>query len=185
MQLTDLLPIDDWICIEKEINRRSGLDAAVFDTNGFRITGFKKWANRLCPVIKANDKGQSFICAVAHMNIATAAKKSRQPFTEECDGGLVKACVPIIVDDTYLGALCGCGMVLDDGEVDTFLINKITGIDEEKLQELSSDVRYITSDEIDSVVDYMSETITTIIKKYKVNHYETLHKESIRRQNSD
>ena len=167
MKLTDLLPLDKWVQIEQEITRRSGLDASVFDVRGYRITGFKAWANRICPAVKANDKGQSFICAVAHMNIAAQAKQSKQPVIEECDAGLVKACVPIIVKNEYVGALCGCGMVLDDGEADTFLINKITGIDESKLEELSKDVPSISSDSLKSTLGFMSKTVDEIIKKHK------------------
>ncbi|MFH1102653.1 MAG: PocR ligand-binding domain-containing protein [Pseudomonadota bacterium] len=167
MKLTDLLPLDKWVQIEQEITRRSGLDASAFDTRGFRITGVKAWANRICPVVKANDKGQSFICAVAHMNIAAQAKQSKQPVIEECDAGLVKACVPIIVKNEYIGALCGCGLVLGDGEVDTFFINKITGIDESKLEELSKDVPAISSDSLKSIVDFMSRAVDEIIKKYE------------------
>jgi ligand-binding sensor protein len=181
MELTDLLSLDDWTKIEKEINLRSQLDASVFDINGFRITGFKKWANRLCPVVKASNKGQSFICAVAHMNIAGVAKNHRQPVIEECDAGLVKVCVPIFVRGNYIGAVCGCGMLMDEGEVDTFLINKVTGIDEENLKELSSDVLHISSEKINTIVDFMSETITGIIKNFEEKNHETLHTESIRR----
>ena len=75
MKLLDILPAENWIELEKEINKRSGLNASVFDAEGIRITDFKKWANRLCPVVKANEKGQSYICAVAHQNAANQAKK--------------------------------------------------------------------------------------------------------------
>lgn len=37
MKLTDVLPLEKWIELEKEINRRSGLNASVFDINGIRI----------------------------------------------------------------------------------------------------------------------------------------------------
>ena len=56
--------------MSKEINRQSGLNAAVYDVAGVRITDFKKWANRLCPALRGTEKGQKFICAVAHQNIA-------------------------------------------------------------------------------------------------------------------
>ena len=43
MKLTDVLPLEKWIELEKEINRRSGLNASVFDINGIRISDFQKW----------------------------------------------------------------------------------------------------------------------------------------------
>jgi hypothetical protein len=66
LNLSDIAALENWIELEKKINDRSGLNASVFDAAGVRITDFKKWANKLCPVIKSNQKGQNFICALAH-----------------------------------------------------------------------------------------------------------------------
>ena len=41
MKLTDLLPIEKWVELEKEIYEKSGLDVNVFDPDGYRITAFK------------------------------------------------------------------------------------------------------------------------------------------------
>lgn len=120
MKLIDLAPLQKWIELEKDIHQKSGLDVNVFDTNGYRISDFKKWANRLCPEIKATDKGQSFICAPAHMNIAVLAMRSQQPVIEECDAGMLKLVAPIFLGDEYVGAFGACGFLLDDGEVDSF-----------------------------------------------------------------
>jgi hypothetical protein len=77
VELTDLLPLEKWTQIENEIHQHSGLESNVFNTDGIRITDNKVWVNRLCPAIKATDKGQSFICAVAHMNLANQAKDEK------------------------------------------------------------------------------------------------------------
>ena len=88
MRLVDILPSKNWVELEQEIHKRSGLNASVFDADGIRITKFQKWANRLCPMIKANEKGQSYICAVAHQNIAAQSMKKKEPIVEECDAVL-------------------------------------------------------------------------------------------------
>ena len=41
MKLVDILPIEKWIEIEQEINRQSGLNAAVYDVAGMKITDLK------------------------------------------------------------------------------------------------------------------------------------------------
>jgi ligand-binding sensor protein len=166
MKLTDILPLDRWIELEKEINARFGLDANVFDTAGIRISDFKKWANKLCPEIKATDKGQSFICAVAHMNIANQAMESRQAVIEECDAGLVKVVVPIFADDTFLGAVGACGVLLDDGEVETFLIDKITGISEEKAEALAADIGAIKREDAEELARFVQGKIDGILDEY-------------------
>lgn len=60
MKLSDVAPLAKWLELEQKINEHSGLNASVFDVAGMRITDFKRWANRLCPLIKADQKGQSY-----------------------------------------------------------------------------------------------------------------------------
>jgi len=164
MKLTDILPLEKWIELEKEINKVSGLNTSIFNSEGYRITDFKKWANRLCPAIKATDKGQSFICAVAHMNLAAQAMQTGEPVIEECDAGLVKIAVPIFAGDEFLGAFSACGALLDDGEADLFLINKITEIDEKEAESLSEGIPVITTVEAESLAKIMKEKIDGIVQ---------------------
>ena len=162
MKLTDILPLEKWVELEKDINRRSGLNASVFDINGIRISDFKKWANSLCPTIKANVKGQSFICAVAHMNIAAQAKQTGKAVIEECDAGLFKVVYPVFVEGEFLGVVGGCGMLLDNAETEIFLINKITDIDNEKLAELSKGISRKSRKEVEELAQYLKEEVDKI-----------------------
>ena len=163
MKLTDIVPEETWVELEEEINKRSGLDANVFNVEGYRISECKNWANKLCPEIKATDKGQSFICAPAHMNIAVQAMRTKKTVIEDCDAGLVKMVVPIFVDEVFVGAIGACGFLLDDGEVDTFLVNKMTGIEEEKIERLSEGIPAITTSKAESLSKYITEEIDKII----------------------
>ncbi|MFH1983068.1 MAG: PocR ligand-binding domain-containing protein [Pseudomonadota bacterium] len=168
MKLTDLQPLEDWVALEKSIHARAGIDASVFDTNGIRITDYKKWVNRLCPVIKGNPKGQTFICASAHQNIAAMAQKTKEPVVEECDAGMVKIVVPVFVKGEFLGGVGGCGMLLgDDTEVETFLIGKTTGIDEEELIPLTEGIPRISQDDADALGRYIGGRVAEIVKKYE------------------
>jgi ligand-binding sensor protein len=167
MELTDLLPLENWKELEKEITRRSGLDANIFNIDGIRITDYKNWANRLCPAIKATDKGQSYICAVAHMNLSIQAKQTQKSLVEECDAGLVKIIVPIFMKDEFFGAVSACGFLLDDGEVDSFLVNMTTGIDEEDIERLSADIETISTEKASTVISYIEEEISKIISKFE------------------
>jgi ligand-binding sensor protein len=165
MELTNLLPIEKWKELEREITRRSGLDANIFNIDGIRITDYKNWANKLCPAIKATDKGQSYICAVAHMNLSAQAKQTQESLVEECDAGLVKIIVPIFIKDKFLGAVGACGFLLDGGEVDSFLVNMTTGIDEEEVERLSADIETISIEKARIVLSFIEEEISKIIRK--------------------
>jgi ligand-binding sensor protein len=167
MKLSDVLPLEQWLELERQINNRFGLNAAVFDKDGIRITDYENWVNRLCPVVKAHEMGQSFICAVANQNITAQAIETRKPVIEECDAGLVKIAVPIFVDDEFLGIAGGCGLLLDDGEMESFLVSKITGIDEKEIQGLSDDINRITTHEAESLIEYVQQQIDRIVSDFK------------------
>jgi len=167
MKLTDIAPLDKWLELEQKINERSGLNASVFNVDGVRITNFKRWANKLCPVIKADEKGQNYICAVAHQNIAAEAERSRQPVIAECDAGLMKMVVPIFVNGAFLGVAGGCGYVLGDGEVDTFMVNKTIGLAEEKLKNLSDDVPVMTPEQAQSLTEFIQNEVGQILNAYE------------------
>jgi ligand-binding sensor protein len=167
MQLTDIAPLKTWIELEQKINERSGLNASVFDVDGVRITDFKKWANKLCPVIKADEKGQDYICAVAHQNIAAQAKRSRRAVVAECDAGLMKLVVPIFLNGEFLGVAGGCGYIAENGEVEMFMISKTTGITEEKLMDLSDDIAVMTPEQAESHTKFIQIEIEQIIKEYE------------------
>ena len=162
MELTDILPIEKWMELEKDIHERSGLASNVFNVDGIRITDYKVWVNRLCPVVKAHDSGQSFICAVAHMNIADMAKNSKETVIEECDAGLLKLVVPIFVKGEFLGAVGACGLLLDDGDVDSFMVNRTIEIGEAKIEELSDDIKKVSTEEVEALGEYITERIGKI-----------------------
>ena len=163
MELTDLLPLEKWAELEKDIHARSGLESNVFNTDGIRITDNKVWVNRLCPAIKATDKGQAFICAVAHMNLAKQAREEKRAVIEECDAGLMKIVVPIIVDGEFIGAIGACGLLPADGEVDSFLVNKITEIDEETIVQLCEDMAVIEKNAAEEVAQFIWEKIQAVV----------------------
>ena len=166
MKLVDIMPVEKWVYLEQAINRRSGLNASVFDSEGVRITNFKKWANMLCPVIKANSKGQSFICATAHQNAANQSRQTGKPAVVECDAGLVKYVVPIFLDEMFLGVAGGCGLLPQDGEVEVFLIHKVTDIDETDIEILSRSINTIGQDKIESIIDFTQKEIDRILQEF-------------------
>jgi ligand-binding sensor protein len=130
MELTDIAPLEVWKKLEDEICKRSGLNASVFDMKGIRITGSENWVNELCPKIKAHTKGQTFICSLAHQNIVAQVEKGMKAVIDECDAGMVKVAVPIVVEGKMHGVVGGCGLMLEGGEVDTFLIQRTIGGEE-------------------------------------------------------
>ena len=96
------------------------------------------------------------------------AMETRKPVTGECDAGLVKLVVPIFVGDEFLGIAGGCGLLLDDSEVESFLVSKITGIDENEIKNLSDDIGKITADKAESLIAYIQEQIGRIVSGFEM-----------------
>jgi len=167
MELVDILPVDKWLEFEKDIFDRSGLASNIFNVNGIRITDYKVWVNQLCPAIKADDRGQSFICAVAHMNIAGMAKERNEPVAGECDAGLLKLVVPIYVNGEFLGAVGACGLLPEDSDIDSFMINRTIEMDDDKIVELTGHIKRISSDEVEKLAKYITERIHTIVNDFE------------------
>ena len=163
MELTQILPLEEWKKLETELFEKFHLQGSVFNTQGIRITDTKNWSNPLCPEIKALDKGQNFICAVAHMNMSNQAESGNDVVVEECDAGLLKIVAPIFYKNEFLGVFGGCGLLAEDGEADEFAINKITDMDEEKIATLSKDIPKMSDQGLKDVVVYLKEKIMAVV----------------------
>ena len=167
MKLVDIMPVEKWLGIEKEINKRSGFNAAVYDAQGMRITDFKKWANRLCPSIRDTEKGLQSICSVAHQNVAAQVLKTRETVIDECDAGLMKFAVPIFVDEEFMGVAGGCGKLRGNGQVDTYLVHRTADLDEKFVSELSGDIETIGEDRLESVISYVERKVDEIVEEFR------------------
>lgn len=165
MELTDIAPIERWVALEKEVAKKSGLNASLFNVDGIRITDFKQWANDLCPAIKATDKGQAFICAVAHMNLAAQAFQKKETVIEECDAGLVKIVIPIFFQDQFVGSFSCCGFLPEEGEIDSYVIHKTTDIPEEEIDRLSRGMRSITTEKAEELASFIKDEIDKIVSE--------------------
>lgn len=169
MELTDIQPLEKWVELEKEIVEKTGLNAGVYDINGARITDYKEWPNRLCPEINGNKKGQTFICAPAYQNMAAMAKATGKGVAEECDAGLGRIVVPIMVDGELIGTAGGCGLLFDEGEVESFYINKTIEMDEDTIEEMAGEIKTIKDVKKDAAVALIEKRISQILKPQGLN----------------
>ncbi len=166
MELTDICPLSTWETLENDIFKKFNFQGSVFNPKGIRITEVKNWSNDLCPAIKSTEKGQSYICSVAHMNMNAIAKNTKATVVEECDAGFSKIVVPIYLEDEFLGVAGGCGLVAEDGEADTFAVNKITDMDEEKVQALAKDIPVISAEKMEAAVEFIETQVARILTEY-------------------
>jgi ligand-binding sensor protein len=166
MELTDILSKEEWARFEKEISDRFHLNCTVYNTEGNSITGVQNWCNRLCPEIKANKDALAAICAPTNQNFTAQAKATRSAVVDECDAGLLKITVPIFAGEEFLGTAGGCGLLLEDGEVEDFMVQKTTGMDEDEIAALCQGIGTMTEDEAREVAAVIEERITQIVKDF-------------------
>jgi len=169
VKLTELASIEKWEALEKALNKRSGLNACVYDTEGFRITSFTAWANDLCPAIKSTPQGASAICALANQYVTSQSKETGQPVIIECDAGMVKFAIPIFWNNDFLGTVGGCGHRLPDSEVETFLIHKAINRDLEELDTMAASVKTISDEEINEHIKFLQNELSSLSKDYVVD----------------
>ena len=58
-------------------------------------------------------------------------------------------------------------MILDDGEVDSFMVHKTIGMDEEEIESLSNDIKHISSEAANALATYIQGRIEAIVAGYK------------------
>jgi ligand-binding sensor protein len=165
MELTDIMPKDEWARFETELHDRFHMNCTVYNISGIGITGKPNWCNKICPVIKANKDSLAAICAPGNQNFMAQAKNTKQAVIGECDAGLMKIAVPIFINGEFLGTAGGCGRLLSGGEVETFMIEKTTGLNEDEIDGLCQGLNSITEDQ----AEQMAAFIESRIQEY-VNH---------------
>jgi ligand-binding sensor protein len=97
------------------------------------------------------------------MNIAVQAMQTRKPAIEECDAGLLKLVVPIFIGDEFAGAVGACGLLTEDGEVDAFLINKTTDMNEDVIQDLSEGIGTISRQKAEALAEYIQQELHNML----------------------
>lgn len=162
MLMTDLLPQDQWMDLEKTLHDDWGVNACAYDAKGMTFTGFKNFVNPLCKEIKSHPEGIQAICSVAHQHMAQLAQASGKTVIEQCDGGLLKICTPVVVDGEFIGIVGGCGRVPEGSEVDTFTIHKAIGVPLDTVENLAKDVPVITMQKAQDMASFLEAFVADI-----------------------
>lgn len=160
MKMTDLLTKEEWAALEQELHQRWKVNACAYGADGLTFTGFKNFANPLCPAIKASPSGIPAICSVAHQNMAAQAKASRDVVIGECDAGMIKICVPVFCKDEFIGIVGGCGRLPEDGEIDTYAVEKATGLPPAEVEALAKQVTVMPAEEAKEMARFLKDKLS-------------------------
>jgi len=92
------------------------------------------------------------------------ARQTGSAVIDECDAGFLKIAVPIFIGEEFLGTAGGCGVLLEGGEVEDFLIQKTTGLNEEAIETLCRGLGSMTEDEARQVAAFIESRIAQLVK---------------------
>jgi ligand-binding sensor protein len=93
--------------------------------------------------------------------------RERATVIEECDAGMIKLVVPIFLGSEFIGAVGACGMKFEDGDIDSFLVNKMTDIAEDTVESLSATVPAIARGKAEELGRHIAESVEKIIAEFR------------------
>ena len=166
MELTRILPKKAWAGFERELSEKFDINCTVYDSSGTGITGKPNWCNKLCPRIKGNPESLAVICASGNQNFMAQARQTRKSVVAECDAGFIKIAVPIVNNGDFLGTAGGCGLLPEGGELETFIIEKTTGLDREEILALCEGVKTMSAGKAAEMVGFIEKRIARYMDDY-------------------
>jgi ligand-binding sensor protein len=165
MHMTDIQSVEDWAALERELHELTGMNAQVYNSRGLTFTGQKLFCNRLCPAIKAVPEALTGICATAYQAMIVEAAEVNGPVVSECDAGLMRICAPVYADGELVGAVAVCGAMPEGGEVESFFVDKLTGLGEDAVEEMASEAPVKTGQEAREIADVLQAKIESLLER--------------------
>ena len=126
----DVKSRETWQELLDEARSAVGMPAALLDQNNAILQSSGE-RNELCTEIRSRKESLPVICGQSQKFMAETARTQKAPLVELCEGGMAKLVVPIFRAENYLGCMTTCGSMLPNTEVETFLIEKATGMGED------------------------------------------------------
>jgi ligand-binding sensor protein len=163
MELTDIMPVEDWKAIAENINRKFGMNGTVYHKDNSVLAKSAGWANKVCPAIKAGDS--VVVCSSAQQRLSKIAAENKNFATGECDAGCMKFLVPVFFKGEFVGMVGGCGRVPEGSEVDAFYIGKLLSKTKEETERLLASVNHITDEGLNAAISYTRKQLQEYLSK--------------------
>lgn len=165
MKMTDLMTVEEWLELERELFEKFNINAEVVEEDGKRVTGKRLWCNQLCKCIRESDKGTGGICAPSGQEFVRLTREEKKPFIEECDIALVKINVPVIVNDEVVGAVGGCGPLPEGNELEDFMVSVTMGMEEDEVTKLAETIPTASQERLEEIQAYIEGKVAEIVAK--------------------
>ena len=94
-------------------------------------------------------------------------RETKIPAITDCDAGMLVVCVPLFIGDELVGMVGGCGGFVDDNEPETYLLEKMAGLSEDKVAEICAGMPRKTASDVQALSDYIEGRVAEIVKDYE------------------
>jgi ligand-binding sensor protein len=152
MGVYDIKTRAEWQEILDTVSRRLGMPAALLDENNV-ILQHSGTRNPLCRHIRDQKESKSAICGQSQQYMAEMAWTSGRPVIDACEAGLAKFVLPLFHENRRAGTLTACGSCTGGDEVEAFLVQKSTGLEEDALQRLASEVENVDPEALKALAE--------------------------------
>ena len=135
MEMYDIKPKEEWQRVLDTAYRELGMPSAITDKENavLQVSGQR---NPLCAKIRSIKEASAYICSQAQQFMAEAAKEKTRPIIDFCDAGMLKLVTPVFCQSDFVGTLTACGAYIVGEELEAFLIEKSTKMNEQDIEEL-------------------------------------------------
>ena len=135
VSMYDIKSKEQWQQILDGACQELGMPFAVTDKENavLQVSGQR---NPLCSKIRSIEEASSFICSQAQEFMAEAAKKERRPIIDFCDAGMLKLVIPVFCQNEFVGTVTACGAYIEGEELEAFLIEKSSKLNEQEVEAL-------------------------------------------------
>jgi len=139
MEMYDIKPMEEWQRVLDTVYRELGMPSAITDKENavLQVSGQQ---NPLCSKIRSIKEASAFICSQAQQFMAKETKEKKKPIIDMCDAGMSKFVIPVFYQSDFVGTLTGCGVSIAGEELEAFLIEKGTKMNEQDIEELIQQV---------------------------------------------
>ena len=141
---------------------------AVFftDSRGNRITPARVALHLapVCALVRATADGVAAVCSPTSGFFSSQAAATGEPVVDECDAGLVKICVPILARGVHEGDLNACGLLAEDGEVETYLVSKAAGVPETEAEHAARNMQVADRKCVDAAANLLTSAVQDLIR---------------------
>jgi ligand-binding sensor protein len=152
LSVYDLNSRETWQELLDETQSALGMPTALLDPDNIILQSNGE-RNELCREIRSRNKAKPIICGQSQQFMAKMARTQKSSVVEICEAGMAKLVVPVFRDKNYLGSITACGSMLPETAIETYLIEKATGIGGDAIAEMAEKVPTVQKEQLQQLAE--------------------------------